>query len=1039
MSFKLNNLKSLVLVMTVFFTLSCNVKIGEKPPEAKMPEYKPDSCLVKSTQIFSDYFKGEAATNDVHYAWDCFTSMVQTFKDNVRCKNKDECSPGEIAKFVEDNFLDENKTASIKQRSVSIGLQKQLMKIKKLFLGGSVEYLKPDELSLLINLMNNLRDLFKELNPSMKILTLNWESQLKSGDVTLQDFESVNVNFVKIIHSLSDLIYKTDNEYAFSDFYEFLYELSQFSNNSWGWLKDVESFLPLAKKLKKSITGGSEDTLKDKEWDLFLVLGGRGYVQYLRYYYFIKNINPDYTSLKLAYYARTVEESFLIFYDLLNYKDSHRISKDEIDEILESFSNIWKEFKTSPVLTNEIMKIKRIVVGGNLNGIEKDEFLRAQTKVKPIKDIVEKFLPYYQFYGLAWRPELLTQNEAKEEFTNAINSLSFMANKVTDEVKLESGYSFSDLLLLTEEIERLYPGKEGGFKFLDALKKYSCLGQIGIDVLLDKNNFNLGKSCDDLKLTQNDLATLLKRATQIFGQYLNYHYFLDKKNVLTNKIDYELRLRDFVLEIVSLSKSVIENRKSKIISYNELDGIVAQIIKLQVLPKEIKENSIKSIVKMALEKIFIDFNLRLNKYKVNGLESMHLDNVKNELLNYQQASLYFKELYENKLNNNFNYNFFNLNIKNAVKNSTDISLIIGLREFLRHFQTPFPISITNDRKVIFNKDPNPFFGYTAIDQFNLSRFISGILIRSYSKSLDRLTNAKGLSDCEAKEAFRDLKPLLIDFDIISASSGDGFIDSRFLEANIFLPHSDGNDFISFEEIAELSNYIFSGFNIDSSISGEIVKSCQVFEENKEKLVDLSCLRAVYLKNAKMALNSMPSYLKYLEAESPSKWQEAFYNNLKAAGYIPRQDQKVTLSDASLFPHILQYGETLFLKFDQNYDGIINKKEGLLAFPAFENLLKKVAKKQIENGDIKVKELEALFTYILKYGAIPECNKSFVLLCLFEEDIRNWYSWKANYKKDDYDLSANRTQVASILGLIADMVSTSPSMQEESKNNKCNFK
>ena len=177
MSFKLNNIKSLVLAMSLLFTLSCNIKIGEKPPEAKMPEYKPDSCLVKSTQIFSDYFKGEAATNDVHYAWDCFTSMVQTFKDNVRCKNKDECSPGEIAKFVEDNFLDENKTASIKQRSVSIGLQKQLMKIKKLFLGGSVEYLKPDELSLLINLMNNLRDLFKELNPSMKILTFKRESQ----------------------------------------------------------------------------------------------------------------------------------------------------------------------------------------------------------------------------------------------------------------------------------------------------------------------------------------------------------------------------------------------------------------------------------------------------------------------------------------------------------------------------------------------------------------------------------------------------------------------------------------------------------------------------------------------------------------------------------------------------------------------------------------------------------------------------------------------------------------------------------------------
>ena len=175
---------------------------------------------------------------------------------------------------------------------------------------------------------------------------------------------------------------------------------------------------------------------------------------------------------------------------------------------------------------------------------------------------------------------------------------------------------------------------------------------------------------------------------------------------------------------------------------------------------------------------------------------------------------------------------------------------------------------------------------------------------------------------------------------------------------------------------------------------------------------------------------MPSFVTYSQTESAPEWELAFLNNLKSAGYKPRPDMKVSLSDASLFPHILQYGESIFIKFDANNDGFIDKKEGLKAYPYFAFLLRKVARKQLEDGTIKDTDLEAMFTYILKYGKIPECNKPFVLLCLFDPNVTKWLDWKANYLKDDYTLAANRSQISKILGIISDMVSTSPSVQEE---------
>ncbi len=1028
-----------LLITTLFFISSCNLKIGEKPPEKNIPGFKTDSCLIKATNFFSEYFKGESNVNDINSSWDCFATMVVTFQKNVRCNKINECTPDELSKFVEDNFLEEDGKPQDQQKKISPELKKQLMKVKKLFLGGRLDYISPIEFELLVKLMNNLKSLFVELNPSMKILTLNWESKLQSGDVTLQDFGSVNTTFVKVIQKFSSLIFKTENEYFFDDFYSFLSEVAHFTQSSTAWLNKLAEFIPLVKKMKKSITGGSEDSVKDKEWDLLLTLGGRGYLQFLRYYYFIKNINPEFTSLKLAYYAKTIEESFLIFYDLLDGKDSHRISKEEIDEILSSFSNIWKDFKSSPELTKELMKIKKIIIGGGVESIEKEEFRKAQSKVTAIKEVVEDIIRYYQLYGLAWKPELLTKQEAEKEFHDAIKNFDFLVDKIINDVKFESGYSYSDFLSLVKEFEKIYPKKEASQKFEVILNKYCGLAQIGVDILNNKNNFELGYKCNTLSLTSSDLAVLLKKSSEIYAQILNYFYFIKNKTFYKVGSEYQSKVRDLILKSLDFLKLVISDRKLRQISYKEMDGIFSEGIRLDIIPNNIRSESFKKLTRALLEKIFIDPELIRMRQRIVGIEPSHISMMKKDLLNYTQLSLYFNLLYENKTNNIFNFDFFIENIQNAIKISSDPYLVIGAKEFLKHFKSPYPISINEDRKVFLDEIRNPVFNFEGIQQMNLSRFLAGLILRSYSQqAIDGKTLYNEVKKCEFKEAFRDVRPLLIDLDVLNSNTTDSFIDSRFLEGNIFLPNSDGNDELSFQEIADLSNYIFSGINVQSKIKEKVMKKCNISKENSLEYVDLSCLRGTYDDNLSEIFQSMPNYLKYIESikkENPLVWQSTFFNSLKASGYISNNENKVSIYDANVLPHMFQYSETVFLKFDKNNDGFIDKEEGFLAFPTFEKLLKKVARKQIENGVIAESEFLPLFTYILKYKDIPSCEKPFKLLCLLEKDIRRWLDWKSNYKKTSYKLSVDRSELAIILGLIADLVSSSPSVQEDSRLKK----
>jgi hypothetical protein len=289
--------------------------------------------------------------------------------------------------------------------------------------------------------------------------------------------------------------------------------------------------------------------------------------------------------------------------------------------------------------------------------------------------------------------------------------------------------------------------------------------------------------------------------------------------------------------------------------------------------------------------------------------------------------------------------------------------------------------------------------------------ITRVLLRAYVGSRQRLANYSGVTLDEAQGAFKSLRPVLVQMGMIEEGNTT-FASSRFREANIFVPHSDGNSLLSFTEGVDLVGMIWSGLNINTKLKAQLLKDCfdgRTDVKDSAK-VTVSCARSSYRRSFPRAAASMPEYVRFLVNLQPDWYNHYIENVFKAAGYVPNPKNLATLGDISLSPHVIQYIEMIFARFDKNRDDYISTEEAMKAFPSFKGVMLELAKDQIDDGTIKEENLIDVFGYILRYGHPPTS---------LGEKLQFVFNWKG--KPEKWDIWAGRSQLSEILGYIADEV------------------
>lgn len=1003
----------LILASLVLF--SCNLKTGEQPPPQSLGQLTATACISDASESLRKFAIGNAKDREVEASFDCLHTAIEKFSKYVRGRDEQKFDIRELAEFVENYFINKDGSGQPLNR-ISSGLQTELMRFKQLFFGGSLQYVTRSELAGISQLLLRLKTMAIQVNPYMKIYTLNWKI---SNDRTEDSkyFEEANQQLQVFTKELASLIISDHQPYEFKNFLDFLSQTSVFYNEQWGFIGDINRYLPLVYKVKKIIAGGAEESISPGEWKNFLLLGARSYVQYNRYYYFLSNSIDSTSSISLSYITRELEDLFSVFEDLVRDKpnsdtrlDGRRpgkgyISRAELDELLKALSEVWPKFKISEALVDETMVVKQVLFGGGPNEWSSDDFANAKNKVSKLRPLLENFFPYFSIYSLDWNPAAYDDVKAQGYFKQAQDSLSQVMLQFGG--LLEAPYTLDHLYHLVNEFEKLYPAQVGSEKFDDTLKKYLPLFQNVKNMLFEDHGDQIG---------QKYWPQFLSFNSDLYSFYLNYHYFIRGRSLKEPRALFAMRF--LVESSMNGLEKLMKIKPTHVISDHELLALTLELQKIDLIYPELTNDTLAKLITASLQSIFNPPDRRLEGTLPHTFDRQALDHLRNEAFIWIETEFFVRNIF---LGPSLEVTLSPFELQQKIDDrlgdpTLSVTLKLGLLELKRVLSSPVPLIVDSQMRLAISGRLHPDYTSDSVSRLNATRAISRLLMRAYGTPPKAIPGEfERLSKDEALKAFNELKWPALDLKYL-APDNTSFIDSRFLEANIFGPRGNGDNFIGFLELSDLLNMILSGTRLDSLMRPNLMSEClpAILNPETSTLIDYDCLYKVYRKNLVVNFTSVPDFLKFTQDNDSCENEIAFFNLIKAAGYTPNAQKKVKLGEVSLIPHVIQYLEMTFSKFDANHDEKLDRLEAEKAFPVFEPLFKDLAKDYIKKGLISEKDLFPLFTFVLKTGKIPAGPVDFI----------KFFLWKST-APERRNFTSNRGKLASILGVVADQSAQKP--------------
>ncbi len=984
-------LKGLMALVLVSCGLGCGIKTGEKNAEPEVARVKSAECLNQTVAGLKTYFKGDASDEQVSKSFECLQDVFIAFKENIRGQDKNSFTPREIATFVQINFLKPGDDPFTDE------FLTQLMLFKVALFGGDAKVILKPEIDLVSNFLARFKVEFVKLNPYMKILTLNWDSgRLMAFDDSSKEvkFIAAKTQFAKFIRKLSFEFANGEREYKIDDLLGFATEVLRFAKSDQSTIDTVQKAGPFLKKFKSYLIGGNA-SLKGPEWEKIGLTLHEAYFQALRFEYFLKSLSPIQVSEKWVVYEKIATDLASLIDNLLTTKQSKTLTNHEIYDLLQPLSEIIPKVGLTEEILNELGDIKVMLLGDSdigRNGWSKSDFEALNKKIPTLFKSVSALVEVIDYLTL----------EEDAKFRSGVNYADFEKAEIKILLAVSS---LSSLLEKSYDLESfrslIVHLAEGPFK--DSFKIPENLDSLYNSALLAKALLTGQKGS---LTTSEHLKLLLNVGIQGYLNYAEYVLFLEPAPF--ESVRFMAGLERLWPKIRTTLRSELAGKTSHLLTTAELTDLVLVLQKEKIIETKIKQASLNSLFNALWSNILNNPEDRLKNISLKGFDGTAITQISNEFEIWLGVQKNLAQIFEKAPAWGKNELLPELQARIDAEPSLIVKLALNDVRSLVNLAIP----LTENEKGFLQilTVPSGIYHLQDLTQSNLARAVSRVAIRAYAKDLQRVNYLTGVTKEEVQVGYDQLKPLAVDLGVVSPDN-TSFISSRFLESSLFLSVSDGNKMTSLAELHHLIIHLFSGVRRAGDIRPEILKWCVPAASSGDLTrVSEDCLLEHYATN-ESAFSGMPEFSNMRKQFTAAEVREYFMNLLKAAGHVPNAKKLVLVSDADLFPHVVQYLEMVYARHDTNRDHFLQKNEALAAFPVFKELLQDLVK---DYPQIKENDLPGVFIYILKYGRPPK-KTSIGELLKFVQFIKD-------QNQTNWDINSSRLDLGKIFNYIAESTS-----------------
>ncbi len=194
---------------------------------------------------------------------------------------------------------------------------------------------------------------------------------------------------------------------------------------------------------------------------------------------------------------------------------------------------------------------------------------------------------------------------------------------------------------------------------------------------------------------------------------------------------------------------------------------------------------------------------------------------------------------------------------------------------------------------------------------------------------------------------------------------------RFREANLFMPNSNGDEYVSEDESVYYIAVLVSSGTMTGRIWDKITDTgrlCPIVgtDEMGNAAVAVKCFREIYFGRIEEFLGRFPGLVMGYRGLNTDE-QSNFIRNLEVAGRKSGESESpIGTYDIDSYSALAHYVESAVIRFDTNGDEVLDRDEILdNVYPIFKRELSKV-----DGAPQDELMLKGLLTYLFRFGKIP---------------------------------------------------------------------